>query len=130
MQTTNEPLRLLIADANVNALDAARLALESFGHHVVAAATWPALEQVLSDDFDAIVSDVVMPPLVHGEIVHRIRRAHPQTALVVASSGFLLTSRPLAFAHGADIFVERPVSMEALNGAIERARHVRYSSAC
>lgn len=106
-----------------------RLALTAFGHHIVATATWQATEKALPGDFDAIVTDIDMPPLEHGEIVRRIRRAHPKTALVVASSGFLLTSRPLAFAHGADVFVERPESMEALNAAIERARQHRLSLA-
>ncbi len=116
------PLRILVADANPCTRDAVTLALRTNGHDVVAPGDWPAIATALSGAFDAIVTDVVMPPLAHGEIVRHLRRAQPRVALVVISSGFLQTSRPVARAFGADIFIERPASMGAIEAAIERAR--------
>lgn len=122
-------LRILLVDANDHTRDAATLALSSRGHVVVAAADWRDVEQSLGSMFDVVVTDVTAPMLENGEIVHRLRRAHPKAGLVVVSSGFLLTSRPLALALGADIFVERPIPILALEEAIWSAHAQRIAPA-
>jgi DNA-binding response OmpR family regulator len=129
MSQIAQRLRILVADADLHTRDATMLALRARGHDVVALGEWPAIAEALSGAFDAIVADMVMAPLAHGEIVDRLRRAQPKAVLVVVSSGFLLTSRPVARAFGADAFIERPASMDTLEAAIEHARSEHPSAA-
>lgn len=129
LHMTYDKLRILVADANPHTRDATKLALAARGHDVTAFGDWTTIARARAGDYDAIITDIVMAPLAHGEIVRHFRRAQPKAALVVVSSGFLLTSRAIARAFGADAFIERPAAMDALEAAIVNARRERISPA-
>jgi len=82
-----------------------------------------ALEALMAFEtvhFDVVVTDVHMPQVSGLELAQRLRARHAQLAIVVLS-GREEPSPQIWVACGADVFLAKPFSREALLNAIARA---------
>ena len=124
---SNRPLRLLLVeDDRVTRLVATRL-LEKFGHGVTVAENGRrALDVLAEGEFDLVLMDIQMPEMDGLEATATIRNA-PRFAAkagipIVAMTAYAMAGdREKFLASGMDDYVAKPVSIEELRAAIERA---------
>lgn len=121
------PLRvLLVEDDRVTRLVATRL-LEKFGHGVTVAENGRrALDVLAEGEYDLVLMDIQMPEMDGLEATATIRNA-PRFAAKAAIPIVAMTAYAMAgdrerfLASGMDDYVAKPVSIEDLRAAIERA---------
>ncbi len=103
--------RLLIAEDEPAILDALAYTLRGEGYEVETVEDGEAaLEQALSDEFDLMILDLMLPRLSGTEILRRVRQ---QSALpvIVLTAKSTETDRVLGLEIGADDYVTKPFSM-------------------
>ena len=123
-----EPLRVLMADDNVDYVDSMRILLESTGLAVTSVYDGlAAVEAAQSDPPDAAILDIGMPGLNGYEVARRLRAA-PATAgcVLIAVSGWGQESdKRDALDAGFDRHLVKPVGVQALLEALAAVRSGR-----
>lgn len=119
------PLRVLLAeDVMVN-----RMVIQSLlgkrGHEVTVATNGlEAVEAVTQERFDVILMDIQMPEMDGYEATQAIR-ALPEpacdTPIVALTAHAMEGDREMCIRHGMDDYATKPIDVEQLVGAIERA---------
>jgi len=125
-------LRLLVVDDEAPILRLLRNYLESRGCSVeTASGGLPALELVRERSFDVVLLDLVMPDLDGVATLKQIK-AEDENVSVLMMTGFgTVKSAIESLRSGADDFLLKPLSLEALGLIIERVReHRRLKSEC
>ncbi len=118
------PLRILLAEDNaVNQKVAVRL-LGRLGYAAdVAANGAEALAAVRRQPYDVVLMDVQMPEMDGLEATRRIRAdaGLDQPTIIALTANAMEGDRERCLDAGADDYVSKPVSLESLAGALERA---------
>ena len=129
--TRTEALSFLVAeDNNVNQMIIEAM-LRQLGHSVTVTANGrQALEALARSQFDVVLMDCNMPELDGLEATRQLRagaagaRAGNVTVIALTANA-MDGDRELCLAAGMDDFLSKPVSVQALRQAIERARSRR-----
>jgi two-component system, cell cycle response regulator DivK len=115
--------RVLVVEDNAKNLKLVKDVLEYAGYEVVVAETGErALELVTEVTPDLVLMDLQLPGMDGTETMRRLRQL-PKTkpVPVVAVTAFAMQAdRDKAFVNGFDGFIEKPISVRALPGQIER----------
>ncbi len=115
---------ILLVDDEESIVQITRLALETHGYRVEAAADGrQALDLFLAhpDRFAAVVTDMTMPVLNGAAAIRGILACRPQT-VIIATSGFSsLNSEQEAVAAGAQHFLAKPYSTASLLQTLRQA---------
>ena len=99
--------RILLVDDNCLGLAARRSVLEELGHQVLTSPTAAeALELCSKHVFDVVVTDYKMPKMSGVELIGRLRKLHPATAVILIS-GFTDTLGLDEANTGADIVLQK-----------------------
>jgi CheY-like chemotaxis protein len=99
--------RILIVDDNSLGLAARRSVLEELGHKVNTCSTpHEALELCGKQRFDIVVTDYKMPKMNGLEFIGRLKKQHPQVAVVLIS-GFTDTLGLNESNTGADVVMQK-----------------------
>jgi CheY-like chemotaxis protein len=99
--------RILLVDDNTLGMTARRSVLEELGHWVLTASTAAeALELCGKHAFDVIVTDYKMPKMNGIELIARVRKLHPGTAVILIS-GFADTLGLDEASTGADVVLQK-----------------------
>lgn len=118
--------RILVVDDD----ELIRLALESLlsakGYAVVCAeGGGQALKKLESEDFSAVILDIVMPRMDGFEVCRQIRNrgktAHIPVILLTAKS--MEEDQTKGVSAGADLFLSKPISPEKLLAVLEKIHH-------
>lgn len=115
---------ILMADDELGFRDFFCFTLEPLGFEIVAVADGlEALEQLEKRAFDLVVLDVHMPRMGGPEALAKIRAIRPRQRVIVlsSSSDASQTFENQATAFGASACLFKPVELDELIGAIERA---------
>jgi CheY-like chemotaxis protein len=122
--------KILLAEDDDAVRDMLRVALERDGFEVVAASNVrEALTCIVSEDFDALLSDLHMPHAGDGfTVVSAMRHMHPKAATVVLSGYPELDEALSAIRLQADDVLVKPIEISFLRECIHRkiANPVRY----
>jgi CheY-like chemotaxis protein len=112
-------LSVLVVDDDERVRELTARVLEIYGHRAVTAGSAEAaLERVESDQFDTILTDVVLGREDGLEILAQLRRLQPNARAIVMS-GFIPSPERLDALRGTDIvFLPKPFSGAALQAAI------------
>ncbi len=119
------PLAILLAEDNpVNQRVALRM-LERLGYRAdLVADGLAAVEAAAARDYDVILMDVQMPQLDGLEAARRIRRLPPpahQPQIVAMTANVMKGDREACLAAGMDGYIGKPVRVEELVAALQRA---------
>ena len=118
------PLRILLAEDNaVNQKLAVRL-LERMGYDpAVAGDGLAAIAALDADDFDVVLMDVQMPELDGLDATRQIRARWPDRPLriVAMTANAMAEDREACLAAGMDDYLSKPIRVEELASALERA---------
>jgi len=99
--------RILLVDDNSLGLAARRSVLEELGHKVATcSAPHDALELCGKQRFDVVVTDYKMPKMNGLEFIGRLKKVHPQIAVILIS-GFTDTLGLNESNTGADIVMQK-----------------------
>lgn len=118
------PLRLLVAEDNdINRLLGEAM-LRKLGHvPVMVVDGEKAVEEASSGDYDAILMDLHMPRLDGFEAIRQIRAAEqtsgrPPVPILIVTADVMKDARDKAAEVGAAGYLTKPLSVEAISGAL------------
>ncbi|MEA5581846.1 response regulator [Nodularia harveyana UHCC-0300] len=114
--------KILIVEDSRSELELMTYYLQDSGYEVIKAASGKeALEKVLSEHPDVIVTDVVMPEMSGFELCRSLRK-NPVTQnlpIVICSSKNQEIDKIWAIKQGADVYLTKPYTREQLLAAIK-----------
>lgn len=112
--------RVLIIDDEPNIRAGLKDNLEFDGYEVHQAADGQSgLDMVLSESFDLILLDVMMPKMNGFEVCKAIRKNGINTPIIFLTAKGEEVDRVLGFEYGADDFVQKPFSVRELIGRVK-----------
>ena len=79
------------------------------------------LELALSGHFDLVMADLRMPDLDGMELVRRLRRTRPETAIIIITGYGSVPSAVEAAKLGVSDYIEKPFTPEQIREAVHRA---------
>ena len=114
--------RILLVEDEVIGRDLLARGLTRAGYEVVAAADGLQAKELLSREFDFVVTDLVMPRADGLSVLEELNRLrHPALRIVVTS--FADKDRVVAVLNlGADYLLEKPFGVDALCSVLERLK--------
>ena len=118
--------RVLLVDDDASLTDTLALGLRKRGY-AVTTCNDPALAQPLTvrEDFDMLVTDLNMRGLGGIELSHAIRENRPDLPVIVLTAFGSLDTAIAAIRAGAYDFISKPIELDALAIAIDRAAEHR-----
>jgi DNA-binding NtrC family response regulator len=117
---------VLVVDDDQAILDIVELWLRSEGHTVSQALDGDvALNSLDEEDFDVMITDLIMPRTEEIQLILEIRRTHKDMGIVAISAGgkkgvsYLDAAKKL----GADTIISKPLDQDKVIGAVETLLH-------
>jgi CheY-like chemotaxis protein len=116
---------ILIVDDEVALTELNAEVLRSEGHNIKTAFNAnEALELVNENDFDVIISDVVMPGLNGFELADKVKARHPEIKIIMVSGYNDQFDSEEKSSHSYDVQLEKPVSraqlIESINSVLSK----------
>ncbi len=84
-----------------------------------------AVARIEEQDFDLIVTDIVMPGLSGLDVLEKAQLLNPRAAVIVMTAYATLETAVIALRRGACDYLEKPVSLDELNLRVRRALDYR-----
>ena len=117
---------ILVVDDEPAIQDILNWALSAEGYRVATAGSGEeALNRVEQEDFDIIVTDIVMPGLDGLEVLERSRVLNPRAAVIVMTAYAALETAIAALRRGASDYLEKPFSVDLLKERVQRLLQYR-----
>src|SRR5689334_10899253 len=118
--------RILVVDDDEGAVSALRQLLEAAGYHIESAADGVrALESALERPPDVVVTDLDMPRMSGMELLEKLRAQDAGLPVIVVTSMHDSASAVSAMRAGAEDYLTKPIDLDALLVAVERALESR-----
>lgn len=129
----NSKTTILVVDDEAGIRDLLSMELESHGHSVQTAFNGEeALERLRAQKFDLVITDMMMPKLSGMDLLSAIKRAIPDTELIVMTGYGTVDIAVQAMKKGACEFIQKPFNlvdmMRLVRDAIERLRQREENS--
>ena len=125
-----ERARVLVVDDEADTAYMMKIVLEGGGHRVlVAGSAMEALDVIMREEIDVVVTDLSMKELDGIGLCARIRSARPGTPVIIITAHANLEVAIEAIRAGAYDFVLKPVEAEKLSAAVDRAADERHARA-
>jgi two-component system chemotaxis response regulator CheY len=113
---------ILVVDDSALSRKTCRRILEAAGHRVYDAPDGlTALERYALDHPDLVMLDVTMAEMDGLEVLRQLRLVDPSARVVMATADIQSSTRELAAAAGAIGFVSKPLTPDAVLGAVNAA---------
>ena len=81
--------------------------------------------QAMPDAFDLVITDQTMPDLTGAELTQALRHIRPDIPVILCTGFSHVMDAVKAQALGIDAFLQKPLDLKALAGAIEQVRSMR-----
>ncbi len=120
---------ILLVDDESTTQDTLGMFLETEGYRVATAGSGKeALTRIESEEFDVIVTDVVMPDVSGLEVLERSRVLNPAAAVVVITGHATVEMAIEALRRGAWDYLQKPFGLNDLGLCVRRLLHRRADS--
>jgi CheY-like chemotaxis protein len=107
--------KILVADDEINILEAIRDILESAGHEVVSVYDGQeALEKIHAQKFDVALIDVMMPKLDGYHLATLVNGTPNKPKLIIVTARDFDADKSAIYASGVDAFLSKPFSNKEL----------------
>jgi CheY-like chemotaxis protein len=121
--------KILIVDDSMFMRNRIKKALTGAGYAVTEATQGQeALEKFGQDQFDCVVTDLVMPILDGIGLLTALRASHPQMPVVVLTADIQQTTRAQCEELKATCFLNKPPDPALLVQSVELALHARLAA--
>ncbi|HST23439.1 MAG TPA: HD domain-containing phosphohydrolase [Blastocatellia bacterium] len=118
------PVRMLIIDDEPNVLSVLYSLLSSQYECQTATSAIEALEYLKKDNYDLVLSDIMMPGMSGLELLEEVGRLSRETVVILISGNLNIQSAIEALRRGAYDYVTKPFNLEDVETAVRRAlRH-------
>jgi CheY-like chemotaxis protein len=111
-------LRILIIDDDESVRDSTQMILNAHGHQTCVAGGGPeGLSRLMQEQFDIVITDILMPGVDGIETIREIRKHHPSMKILAMSGGdrsARYNSLISAHALGADQIMRKPFDEDVL----------------
>jgi len=123
-------LNIVVVEDNDDLREAIVDALRAEGHQVVGIECAEALpEHAAWRSIDLMVIDLNLPGEDGLALTQRVRKVQPGIGIILVTARHLPTDKLQGYAHGADIYITKPASLDELNAAIHAlSRRLRPSA--
>jgi DNA-binding NtrC family response regulator len=120
---------ILLVDDESTTQDTLGMFLETKGYRVATAGSGKeALTRIESEEFDVIVTDVVMPGVSGLEVLERSRALNPAAAVVIITGHATVEMAIEALRRGAWDYLQKPFVLDDLALCVRRLLHRRAES--
>src|SRR5215468_2962196 len=117
---------ILVVDDEPAIQDILTWSLVAEGYSVATASSGEeALTRFETQDFDVIVTDLVMPGLNGLDLLERLRVLNPRASVIVMTAYAALETAITALRRGASDYVEKPFSVDLLKERVQRLLQYR-----
>jgi DNA-binding NtrC family response regulator len=124
--TRQMPASILVVDDEPALQDILTWSLAAEGYRVATAGSGEeALTRVEEQDFDVIVTDLVMPGLNGLDLLERSRVLNPRASVIVMTAYAALETAITALRRGACDYIEKPFSVDVLKERVHRLLQYR-----
>ena len=127
------PLRVLLVEDNMINQKVAAKILSRLGYQSdIASNGFEAIESLERQPYDVVFMDIQMPEMDGNEATKRIRDRWPkdhQPYIIAMTAHALEGDREKYIARGMDDYVSKPIKVDALIAALEKAKPVERKSA-
>lgn len=114
--------RVLVVDDEPAILRAMSRRLRTSGHEVVTAGDGQeAIDLMAASSFDAVVSDIDMPHVDGIRLLEAVHRGDPGMPFILMTGVPAVETAMAAVAHGALLYLSKPVGLEEVDCAVRRA---------
>jgi two-component system response regulator HydG len=119
---STERAHILVVDDDSATRDGLRLSLTTAGYAVETAEDGEeAMRRMEARPASLIITDLAMPNMGGLELLRRARREHPELPVIVVTSSGDVPSAVEAMRLGAENYLSKPLDVDALLVAVERA---------
>lgn len=126
VEDRESPTHVLVVDDELSMLRTLRSFLESRGYAVeTAMGGLPAVELVRQRSFDLVVLDMMLPDQDGLETLKQIKTLDDNPSVLIMTGYGSIKTAIEALKSGADDFLQKPLSMEALGFFLEKVRERR-----
>jgi CheY-like chemotaxis protein len=116
-----KPTRILVVDNEDDQIRLMHIILTKFGYDVsTVSSAEAALKEINSENYQLILTDLIMPEMEGPELCERIKRIKPNTKVYAISGHVELYKNNLA-QSGFDGIIKKPIHMNSLKEAIDSA---------
>ena len=123
---TQSPMKLLVADDEVNLAHVLQKELRRLGHEVaVVHDGTTGLREMMESEYDVAFLDIMMPGVSGLEICHRARQKYPDTVVVMVSAMTDIQFAIDALRQGAFDYVTKPFKLVDIEQALRRCSQHR-----
>ena len=120
MTTETEKVKVLIVEDDKNIREALRYNLIAENYSVTYEEDGiNALETILSEEFDVILLDIMLPGINGLDICKRVRFENINTPIIILTAKETEIDKVLGLELGADDYVSKPISMPELLARIK-----------
>ncbi|MFH1569974.1 MAG: response regulator, partial [Gemmatimonadota bacterium] len=113
--------RILVIDDHETMRSGIALVLERMGHEAVAAASGAeGLRRLAEGECDLVITDYRMDDMDGLQVLEAVRRAHPETDVMIITAHGTIEIAVEAMRRGATDFITKPFPPEALQLKVER----------
>ena len=120
---STRPERILLVDDEEDIRDVLSIALEDMGYDVITAENgMEALEKFKTENFSVVLTDIKMPGMDGIELLKKIKLVSPDTEIVMITGHGDMELAIESFRNEAVEFITKPVDVNTLDKAIDRAR--------
>lgn len=114
--------RVLVVDDEAHHAEATCESLSRAGYDVVMATSGSSgLEKINHDQFDVVVTDLVMKDVDGMEVLRQAKKRTPDAAVIVMTAYGTIDSAVETMRRGADDYVEKPLNIHRLRQVVEKA---------
>ncbi len=115
-------LRVLVVDDEKGLRDMLAFSLGRLGHRVTGVENgFQALQRAAEEDFDIVLSDIMMPGMSGLETLKALKSLHQRLPVIVVTGYATLEDAVQAVKLGASDYLAKPYELGTLRAAIERA---------
>lgn len=119
--TNHLDCKILIIDDEERLLRVLRMGLKPMGYHVRTANNGEeGLEEVLSQSFDIVLTDIKMPKMMGTEFVFELERLSMDIPVIVMTAYADVESATKTLKHGAVDYIQKPFTVEELDSIIQK----------
>ena len=109
----DKKIKVLIVDDEERLLRVLRLGLKPLGFEVRTASDGEdAYEEVLSQSYDVVVTDIKMPGLSGVELIYELERLNIDIPIIVMTAHAAVDTAVKALKHGAIDYIQKPFTVE------------------
>ncbi len=118
-----QPIRVLVVDDEIDHADVVAEAVARMGYAVKQAHNLADARRFFTEEeFDLVVTDLKMDSPQDGfDLLQFVRRARPQTEVIVVTAHGDVSTAVQAMRHGAYDFIQKPLDLEIMRTQIRRA---------